>query len=224
MAKNASVTTFTAPSVSCWVPIDGFVGADVTAAGAWEGAVAGPVQAVRAMTATIVQSNRIITPLTSLAVSACCHFDLDTYPRVGQSGGDHRSGGADVAEVFPEHGPADGEVAGFGKHVGDSDDVRKTCAGLLEGRRDIPQTLLGLLEQAVRNRHRLIIKTGRARDEDPLPIDDRPRIADLSFERRAGADEPTIHLCLLSIPGRRRTGGPGPGRPAPRTPRPPPPA
>src|SRR5438093_10805676 len=113
MAKNASVTTFTAPSVSCWVPIDGFVGADVTAAGAWEGAVPGPMQAVRAMTATIVQSNRIITPLTSLAVSACCHFDLDTYPRVGQSGGDHRSGGPGVAEILPERRPAAREVPGF---------------------------------------------------------------------------------------------------------------
>src|SRR5436309_3273982 len=224
MAKNASMTTFTAPSVSCRVPIDGFVGADVTAAGACEGTVAGPVQAVRAMTATIVQSSRIITPLTSLAVPACCHFDLDTYPRVCQTGGDHRSGRSDVAEVFPEHGPAGREVAGFGKNVGDSDDVRKACAGLLEGRRDIPQTLLGLLEQVFRNSHRLIVEPRRARDEDPLPIDDRPRIADLSLERRAGADEPTIHLRLLSIPGRRRTGGPGPGRPAPRTPRPPRPA
>src|SRR2546426_8641193 len=131
MAKNASVTTFTALSVFCRVPIDGFVGADVTAAGACEGAVAGPVQAVRAMTATIVQSSRIITPLTSLAVSACCHFDLDTYPRVGQSGGDHRSGGAGGAEGFPEDRPAGGGGAGFGEEVGESDGGRETIAGLL---------------------------------------------------------------------------------------------
>src|SRR3989442_4576767 len=136
---------------------------------------------------------------------------------------DHRRGVSHIAEVFLEYRPALREVLGLWKNVRDPNHVPETGPGLLEGRLDIPQTLLGLLEQVFRNSHRLIIEPRRARDEDPLPIDDRPRIADLSFERRAGADEPTIHRCLLSIPGWRRTGGPGPGRAAPPNPPPPPP-
>src|SRR5438552_5445721 len=171
-----------------------------------------------------IRGHGVRLPGSTVGLPACRHLDFDSYPGVGQSRRDHRRGGSHIAEVFLEDRPALREVLGLWKNVRDPDHVPETGPGLLEGRRDIPQTLLGLLEQVFRNSHRLIVEPRRARDEDPLPIDDRPRTAGLSLERRAGADEPTIHLRLLSIPGRRRTGGPGPGRPAPRTPRPPPPA
>src|SRR2546425_8521524 len=132
-------------------------------------------------------------PGSTVGVPAWLRLDFDWYRGVGQSRRDHRRGGSHIAEVFLEDRPALREVLALWKNVRDPDHVPETGPGLLEGRRDIPQTLLGLLEQVFRNSHRLIIEPCRARDEDPLPIDDRPRIADLSLERRAGADEPTIH-------------------------------
>src|SRR5256712_12130410 len=170
-----------------------------------------------------IRRHGVRLPGSPVALPASRHLDLDSYRGVGQSRRDHRRGGSHIAEVFLEDRPALREVLGLWKNVRDPDHVPETGPGLLEGRRDIPQTLLGLLEQVFRNSHRLIVEPRRARDEDPLPIDDRPRIADLSFERRAGADEPTIHRCLLSIPG-QRTGGARARPPAPPTPPPPPPA
>src|SRR5712664_1947226 len=133
-------------------------------------------------------------PGSTVCLAARRHLDFDLDPGVGQSRRDHRRGRSDIAEVFLENRPASRKVLGLWKNVRDPNDVPKTGPGLLEGRLDVPQALLGLLDQVVRNRHRLIIEPGRARDEDPLPIDDRPRIADLSLERRTRADEPTIHV------------------------------
>jgi len=56
----------------------------------------------------------------------------------------------------------------------------------------------GLGQQIFRDRHRPVVESGRAGDEHPVAVDDGTRIADLSFEGRARADESTSHVCLLS--------------------------
>src|SRR5262249_30045059 len=121
------------------------------------------------------------------------HFQLDPHARVGPGGGDHCGRRPDIAEVFPEHGPAAREIVTLRNDVSDPHDVGEARAGLLQGGLDVPQALLDLLEQVVRNCHRRIVEAGRAGNEHPLAVDDRSGIADLSLVGRAGADELTGH-------------------------------
>src|SRR5207245_11233112 len=89
------------------------------------------------------------------------------------------------------------EIFRLRKAIRHSHYVPQTGSGLLEGGLDVAQALLGLVGHALADRHRAVVEAGRARDEDPVPIDDGPREADLFFERRAGADESTSHRVFL---------------------------
>src|SRR5262249_16052935 len=85
----------------------------------------------------------------------------------------------------------------LGKDVRHANHVPETRSGLLERRLDVSHGLLGLSTEVVRDRHRAVVEAGRARDEDPVAVDDGARVTDLGFERRARADESTNHRVFL---------------------------
>src|SRR5262249_46663156 len=130
-----------------------------------------------------------------LAVSR--HLDLDANPRVRQPRRDHRGRGPDITQILFQDRPALREVLRLGKDVRHANHVSETRSGLLERRLDVSHGLLGLSTEVVRDRHRAVVEAGRARDEDPVAVDDGARVTDLGFERRARADESTSHRVFL---------------------------
>src|SRR5262245_12015345 len=120
-------------------------------------------------------------------------FDLDAHARVGQAGGHHRRGGPHVAEVLAQRRPAPREVRGVWQDVTHADDISEPRARFLERRLNVTQALLRLRHYIVRDRHRRVVEAGGARNEHPLAVDHRARVADLFFEGRSRADQSPVH-------------------------------
>ena len=61
--------------------------------------------------------------------------------------------------------------------------------GRVQGRLDVLQALLGLLDHLVRNLHRRVVEAGGAGDEHPVALHHGARVTDLLLEGGPGGDE-----------------------------------
>lgn len=120
-------------------------------------------------------------------------LDFDVHARVEQVGGNHRGGRTHLAEILAQHRPAPGELAPLGQDVGHANHVAEAGSGLLERRRNVPEALLGLLLDALRDRHGCVVESRRPGNEDPVALHHGTGIGDLFLESRTGADEFAFH-------------------------------
>src|SRR5712691_922146 len=88
-------------------------------------------------------------PWSSVRLAACRYLDFDSHPWVSQSRRNHHCGRSHIAEVLPQDWPALREVFGLWENVRNTNHIPEARPGLLKGGMDIPQTLIGLLGQAV---------------------------------------------------------------------------
>lgn len=121
-------------------------------------------------------------------------FDLNLHTRIDQSGGDHHGRRPGLAEILAQHRPALLKFLGLRHNVRDSHDIVEARASLGERRLDIAKALLGLLDDAVGERHRGVIESRGARDKDPVAVYDRARIGNVTLERRSGTNQ-LSHRC-----------------------------
>jgi hypothetical protein len=76
---------------------------------------------------------------------------LDLHARIRQAGTNHHGSRADLAEVFAQNWPAALEFAAVGQHVSYPYNIAQTRACLPQCGFDIPEALLSLLDQVVRD-------------------------------------------------------------------------
>jgi hypothetical protein len=98
----------------------------------------------------------------AVLTEAGSHFDLDANPRIDETGGDHGRRGLDVTEVLPQHRPAVAKLGRLWHDIGHAHDVGQRRVGLRQRRLDVSQALVGLRDDPVRDRHRLVVEAGGA--------------------------------------------------------------
>ena len=124
-------------------------------------------------------------------------LDLDSHPRIGQPGGDHRRGRTHVAEIFAAVPASIARPRPLRHHVVHAHHVRQVDPAWPKAASMFRRHCSVCSATSVGDRHRRVVEAGGAGDEDPVAVHDGARIADLGLEGRAGADESSGHLDSL---------------------------
>jgi len=124
-------------------------------------------------------------------------WDLDLHARIGQAGCNHGRGRAHGSQVFPQMGQQSGKRAASGRMYMTRTTSAKSALAFHESSLNIPQTLVGLVEQIVRDGHGLVVESGGAGHEYPISVHDGAGIADVTFELGSGTDQSPVMWVFL---------------------------
>lgn len=109
-------------------------------------------------------------------------FDFDAHSRIEQVRRNHHGRRTNLSEVLAQHWPAFLKFLGVRNDVGYANHVFESATSLEQCGFDVLQALFRLRPNSVSDRHRRVIETCRARNEDPVALDYSSGIADFLLE------------------------------------------
>src|SRR5437660_1440901 len=116
------------------------------------------------------------------------HLDLDLHARIDEAAYQGGCGRADRAKDFAQHWHDRWPIHRVRYVIADSYDISEAGARLRQCRLDVAKRLACLLGRVRDDRHLRIVEPSRARDKDPIAVNDCPTIPSLCLEARPGGD------------------------------------